>query len=373
MDSNRKIVFVIGNGFDLNLGRRTSYKDFWESDFCPKGYPSPIIQHLNEKWPNTLDGVKWYDMENELLNYHKGIEKSRRFPDIITQDEQKFLRAFNTEIPIAGYYQQYNDQIQSLYQKGLIELDPHFNTYASIPYRDDMLHDSLWRDKKGLSLIKEGLIKHVESVSHGLIPEGRFAIPILFAVTESVEAGNTLDIYNFNYTELPQGYWDNLDGHFHYIHGRAKDGNIIIGTKDYENSGPQYDFLQKSFDPNFAPPAIVYDLLDADDVVIFGHSLGINDSQYFKAFFKQQSSPVNPKRKTITIFTWDDKSEIEIKRSLQQMTDYNLSSLASLNDFKIIKISHLFNNVPLFKSFLSRYIQDDRLIRTQIANIKEEQ
>lgn len=373
VDRNRKIVFIIGNGFDLNLGRRTSYKDFWESEFCPKGYPAPIIKHLNEKWPDGLDGVKWYDMENELLNFYKGIEQSRRYPDVITREEKKFLESFRTDLPVAGYYQQYSDQIQSLYQKGLLDADPLSHTYITIPYRDDMLQDSVLRDRKAISLIKHGLVEYLKSISQSLIPEGRFAIPILFALTESVEAGNTIDIYNFNYTELPQGKWNDLEGHIHYVHGRAKDDNIIIGTKDYENFGPQYDFLQKSFDPHFAPPAVVYDMLDADDVVIFGHSLGVNDSQYFKAFFKQQSSPVNPKRKKITIFTWDDQSEIGIKRSLQQMTDYNLSSLASLNDFKIIKISTLSHNAPLFKSFLSRYIKDDRLIRAQIGNIKEEQ
>lgn len=31
---------------------------------------------------------------------------------------------------------------------------------------------------------------------------------------------------------------------------------------------------------------MVYDLMDADDITIFGHLLGINDSQYFKAFLK---------------------------------------------------------------------------------------
>lgn len=70
-----------------------------------------------------------------------------------------------------------------------------------------------------------------------------------------------------------------------------------------------YDFLQKSFDPNFSPPALVYDLLNADEIVFFGHSIGVNDRQYFKSFFKQQTTTDAPKRKTITIFTKDEKSK----------------------------------------------------------------
>lgn len=35
MDKNefRKIIFVLGNGFDMDLGLKTSYKDFWESKY----------------------------------------------------------------------------------------------------------------------------------------------------------------------------------------------------------------------------------------------------------------------------------------------------------------------------------------------------
>ena len=39
----KSIVLVLGNGFDLDIGLRTSYKDFWESDYCPKSYPAPLI------------------------------------------------------------------------------------------------------------------------------------------------------------------------------------------------------------------------------------------------------------------------------------------------------------------------------------------
>ena len=31
----RKKVFIIGNGFDLNLGWKTSYKDFISSEYWP--------------------------------------------------------------------------------------------------------------------------------------------------------------------------------------------------------------------------------------------------------------------------------------------------------------------------------------------------
>ena len=46
---NYKTVFVVGNGFDLNLGLKTSYKDFmkshWFSDIAYSGaYPFTFRQ-----------------------------------------------------------------------------------------------------------------------------------------------------------------------------------------------------------------------------------------------------------------------------------------------------------------------------------------
>ena len=79
----RSIVLVLGNGFDFDLGLRTSYKDFWESEHCPKDYPAPLVKHLNEKWPDNLDKVKWYDLENELLQYFRRTHHRDTY-DLIT-------------------------------------------------------------------------------------------------------------------------------------------------------------------------------------------------------------------------------------------------------------------------------------------------
>lgn len=38
MSEPRKKVVILGNGFDLDLGLKTLYKDFWESKYCPKDY-----------------------------------------------------------------------------------------------------------------------------------------------------------------------------------------------------------------------------------------------------------------------------------------------------------------------------------------------
>ena len=96
MDSNsRKIVLILGNGFDLDLGLKTSYKDFWESEFCPKDYPAPLIHHLNQHWSKNLEAVRWYDLENELLNYYITVQRPQEGTiDIITEEERELLEKF---------------------------------------------------------------------------------------------------------------------------------------------------------------------------------------------------------------------------------------------------------------------------------------
>lgn len=99
----RKIVLILGNGFDLDLGRETSYKDFWKSEFCPTNYPAPLIHHLNQRWENNLDAVKWYDLENELLAYYKNV---------VCQGLDGWTVDWNNEIGLAPEYLYGHSQIE---------------------------------------------------------------------------------------------------------------------------------------------------------------------------------------------------------------------------------------------------------------------
>lgn len=71
-----KNVYLIGNGFDLNLGLRTSYNDFVNSDFFMMhvGGNSELFNHLYQVHQNS----NWIDIERELgvfskasSDYHK--------------------------------------------------------------------------------------------------------------------------------------------------------------------------------------------------------------------------------------------------------------------------------------------------------------
>lgn len=188
----RSIVLVLGNGFDLDLGLRTSYKDFWESEHCPKDYPAPLIKHLNEKWPDNLDKVKWYDLENELLEYFRGIQKYSEHPDdLITDHEREFLNYYNpANTSVKGHYPRYQDEINSLHEKGLLDLDMGWGTYMTIPYLDDLRQSPVWRDRKAFQLIKDGLCKYITKVSNRVPDTEGCSFNVLFAIARAKELGD---------------------------------------------------------------------------------------------------------------------------------------------------------------------------------------
>ena len=134
-----------------------------------------------------------------------------------------------------------------------------------------------------------------------------------------------------------------------------------------------YAFLQKSFDPNFAPPPLVQDLKEADEVIIFGHSIGENDSQYFKAFFKQQTDQTNVRRKDVTFFTRDEDSVIQIKYAMQKMTDGNLSTLFSLNNICLFKTKQIVEDQSNLYNFLVYHGKEANETREFINNLLEAQ
>lgn len=342
-----RIVLILGNGFDLDLGLKTSFKDFWKSNYCPKDYPAPLIWYMNGCPKNSIEKFRWYDLENELYNYYQQRQDGAIERDIITSAEQQFLIHFDPNITARGHYPKYANEIASLIEKGLVLVDTGFKAYMDIPYLQDLRKDASSRDKEALIRINNGLrnylkgLDYSQTIQAAVTDESRppMSVAVLQLVIEAAKRGCIPDIFIFNYTNLLSYFPDHqiMGGWLHHIHGNCDGENIIIGTRDDVNIGKDYDFLYKSFAPGFKSHAIVSALRDAKEIIIYGHSLGENDQQYFKDFFAQQTSYGDTVSKNITIFTKDNQSVLEIKRALQKMTNNRLSSLYALNNLRIIK------------------------------------
>ena len=355
MATNTKKILILGNGFDLDLGRKTSYANFYNSEHCPKDYPAPIIKHLNEKWTDNLEAVKWYDLENEILNYYEKIKALGDNYDLYNANERKIILQIK-QLPTHTSYPIIKDNIDVV-NRLLTDNILSLSSNNHLIVHPDAFLSPVERDIKAIQKIKYGLTKYLEGIQDGYIKEDSVAATIVRTFTYNYEYIDEYAVYSFNYMTLHSIYNRNAVDTFNditqFVHGAIKDSNIIIGTKDYKIS-PEYDFIQKSFDPQFNPPTLGVDLLLAEDITIFGHSLGVNDSQYFKPFFEQQSLPT-AKKKMITIFTKDENSEMQIKRALQEMTNWNLSALYSMNDLQIIKTDTCKEDKTLLRKYVERF------------------
>ena len=274
-------LFVIGNGFDLNIGRNTRYSDFAKSEFWPKDLKSNLYEHLNQK--SKIE--RWFDLEGELANY------------------------------VAGWSQPY----MSGYQGAIPE-------FAK-------------KDEQDFNKIVEAMISYLISEEKNVKPKDSSLAAKVFSLVCRDRAFQK--VYSFNYTDLSRlADWLSLEREplFEYVHGCLANHSAILGINDsVDTIDGNYDFLRKSFNLHYGSHPVSYDLQDADEVVFFGHSLGDNDYHYFQSFFRQQCKE-NMERKDgrdITIFTYNEKSRMEIMHTLHKMNEGQTSLLFQNNNLRI--------------------------------------
>lgn len=265
-----KHIYVIGNGFDIDLGWHTSYKEFydtkltgWKVHFRPNDdcLPKYLLAHAGENW---------YDLEHTLYDYC--LSKS----------------------------------------KGNLD------------------KDSMGRDYQDYLTIKRQLVNFVKERSDKPVNEESKAYSILNAYIDEISRmGNAPDmkpeLISFNYTPL----WKvakqiNSKVNFTYnaIHGTIEKDNCIFGFHDDMNIKGDYRDMQKSLDDNYDPGRIMPLLMDARSITFFGLSMGYIDAVYFKPVLEKISQPGDFKtRKSMDIefITLNNKSKRDIKKNLQDI------------------------------------------------------
>jgi len=80
------LLFLIGNGFDINLGMETRYSDFFNY-YRTKPSPSILIQKL--KTAIDKNHENWSDLELELGKYTKNLSSSKEFFEIFDDIEDR--------------------------------------------------------------------------------------------------------------------------------------------------------------------------------------------------------------------------------------------------------------------------------------------
>lgn len=291
LDSTPKSVLILGNGFDLDLGLNTNYEDFVKSSYWPFGKSSYYEENTLPCFLNDHLGEigTWYDLEEALAKFATQCVHSENY--LIDRDKTYF-KILNQKLK--EYLQSQEDSFVEM-----MNGDNHTKRKSPAHY-----------------VLETFLKKEVRS------------------------------IYTFNYTNLykiAQKLILGFEDEYTHIHGSLAKNNIILGTGDQRNLDDKYFEFYKSANPHYKSNDLVEDLNSADEVYIFGHSLGLNDHDYFSEFFKKASSEVRrpfPSRKIkVRTFTFDEKSEMSIRKQLMRLTENHLIGLYAHCDFEILKTS----------------------------------
>lgn len=270
-------LLILGNGFDLDLGYKTSYKDFLDAGkdnamsyfpFVRGGYDYNslgrfLLQHTSIE--------KWYDLEQLLAEYGE----SKRGEDA--------------------------SQVED--------------------------------DKRDYQKLCKGLLKYLLSIDYSKVNKNSVAAKILSASNNCVAPTK---IYSFNYTDIYENakYLGISISEPVYVHGSIKNKDIILGAGEYAKLDKNCDFLYKA-NQHINPDRLLYDLESYNDIVIFGLSLSKTDYPYFKDFFNRLTKR-SVDNGYVRIITKDLPSEESILRNLRNMgTD--IIQLKGRNYFDILK------------------------------------
>ncbi|WP_434503986.1 AbiH family protein [Prevotella sp.] len=313
MNKETRNIFVIGNGFDLDLGMKTKYSDFAQSSYWPISdspvNQGPLYSYLYEYKKNLKDieKINWFDLEEAFLDFATAQKRYTYEEKDVEQDQQCFL---NLECKFSEYL---NDA-QSKLEYSVVD---------------------------------------------------KISVNVLNAIRGN---GYFKYIYSFNYTDfsaLAKYYINYLPENVVNIHGSLADDSIILGINDKVKVPKPYRFLFKSRSKFYNSNNLVENLLNADECVFFGMSFGSIDSIYFKHFFNEvinnAKDDKTAKKKNITIFTYNEESRASIMDNLYDM-NISMSDLYASANFSFVTTQKIEaqSNKDNFDVFIKRLHYNSR-------------
>lgn len=298
-----KKILIIGNGFDIDLGLRTRYSDFAKSNIWEKlmrnthGFDQNLLAALRE----AKEKEAWFDIEKTMNEYVRAIRPESLTTDLVDKDKKNFIE------------------------------------------------------------VTKALAKYLkEEQKSRTLESNHYAAQVLQLIADV----GSFEYYTFNYTSL--GSIANSCGikidtsRITHVHGSLDNDSIILGvlTDPANQIHEQYSFMYKDNSRFYMSNNMYEDFDKADDIIFFGHSINGMDFPYFKDFFIKQSGMSGEyKSKHITIFTYDDDSNQQIRNSIRN-AQVDLTQLFRRNNISIIQTKLMYdddrNELQKFEVFTKR-------------------
>ncbi|MDE6418012.1 MAG: bacteriophage abortive infection AbiH family protein [Duncaniella sp.] len=304
-------TIFVGNGFDLSLGLRSRYTDYFN---CFDEYGMKVF------WP---------------------VQHT-------CSEEDQLYKRLNGEFLSHSVSNRLNEQSTWFDLEDELKKHAEHQSPIEIQYRIDY-KQSVSRDQKYFEEIRRGLMLYL---IHEVKEWGKMrymhasksaAYQLMYEVC--VRAKADPNIITFNYTNI-QSLLEKCEGNMkkihinpnkiQHVHGSLLDEHIILGINEDKNVRKEYDFLFKSWDVHYCSHQVIDTLRSSQIIFFFGLSFGSIDSVYFVDFFKSIiRGTYDKQKKHIVICTYNENSLREIYRQFFQM-DISIMELKAHCDFNIL-------------------------------------
>lgn len=267
-------LLIVGNGFDLSMGFKTSYGDFMKSSYFPHEETSSLCSYLHNQYEENMG---WIDIENELSEYSR-----------ILTTKKLNAKKFNTILDIDSLREEYDELKSSLKCYLQEETKRAFGPSPDNPAK--RVIDQLPAESKIISFNYTSIIERMT--------RDRFC----------ASKGNLL-----------------------HIHGSlAPYDDIVFGVEDSAKLSKEHVFLYKAHSPHLKVQEFSDWLNSVERIIFYGYSLGDTDRQYFEKFFRKLCS--DDRTYTELVFYYYDQSSYDnLIWQLQMLTNHKLTQLQILN------------------------------------------
>lgn len=275
-------LLIVGNGFDLSMGFKTSYGDFMQSSYFPDKETSTLCSYLYDQYEENMG---WIDIENELSEYSRMLTTKKLN-----------AKKFNTILDIDSLREEYDELKSALKLYLQEETKRAFGPSPDNPAK--RVIDQLPADSK---------------------------------------------IISFNYTSIIErltlGKFQDSNGNLLHIHGSlAPYDDIVFGVEDSAKLSKEHVFLYKAHSRHLRVQEFSDWLNSAERIIFYGYSLGDTDRQYFENFFRKLCSGDNTYTELV-FYYYGQASYDNLIWQLQMLTNHKLTQLQIQNKIEFIDSS----------------------------------
>lgn len=278
-------LLIIGNGFDLNWGLKTSYQDFINSTYWPFRKRCLLSNGLGS-YLTRKSHKYWFDLEQALKDY-------------CIQKKTMFYAEF---------------------------FEHRFDNWA---ITQNTLND--WR------LIIESLYQYLLFAEQLVITKESEASRLLRACCESMIPAT---IVSFNYTDLnglAKRIGINGCPSPHYVHGSLKNNNLVLGFNQSQNVPDSFSKMIKSYQDGYNPVNLDSKLQSNDYIIIFGVSINQIDFPHFERLFAQIFNSQDRKKK-IWLIVYGQESERNNLNNISKLTGKSIHELKESCYFTVVDV-----------------------------------